>query len=284
MRAFLAVWCSRLLGKTGVYAPGDNIKKIDPQYRVEFWRAAEEGATAATHLLRMLIRALDYMPPIDITFGDFLSAAITADSEACPDDRKYNYRRMLRESFLDYGIKPASTNREEPGRWDKPDAELTYGHVHFDAMKWDREAIFRFIWENREALNLVDEALTLVESVRPAVRLAPDGFVLREVVVEYYQLITLPAGELGSIGLQAPEGMPEWQTVRLYGGSTLIFDEFGHLKFDIGNSLNSSRQNGRLRQMWERGDFNEELHAERRFARLHRERALYEPTMIKEQW
>jgi hypothetical protein len=285
MRAFLRVWWNRLLGKIGL---GDGLtSKLSPQdleRRIEVWRVVEEGSTSAKHLLRMIIRALDYMPPVDISFGDFLSAIVTADGEACPNDTRYDYRRILLDAFARFGIKPSSTNPTVRGGWKTPVTEFVYGHAHSDSMRWDREAIFRFIWENRKALKLVDNALTMVESVRPVARIAPDGFVLREVVVEYFQLLTLQAAELKKIGLRAPSGMPNWQSVTLCGGGTLLFDEYGHLKFDISNRLNSKRQNDRLKELWLRGAFRRGFAAEPQFARLHRERALRRATPREEQW
>ena len=49
-------------------------------------RAAEEGAKAATQLLTMLIRGLDYLPPVEFEFGDLLDAVLLADDEVVPDD------------------------------------------------------------------------------------------------------------------------------------------------------------------------------------------------------
>jgi len=49
-------------------------------------RVVEDGADAAEQLLTMSIRALDYAPPTDLEFCDFLSAFLTADSEIVPDD------------------------------------------------------------------------------------------------------------------------------------------------------------------------------------------------------
>ena len=42
-------------------------------------RLADETCKAAEHVLRMCIRALDYCPAVDITFGEYLRALITAD-------------------------------------------------------------------------------------------------------------------------------------------------------------------------------------------------------------
>ena len=44
-------------------------------------RMAREAAECAQHVLHMCIRALDYCPPVDLTFGDYLRAIITADRE-----------------------------------------------------------------------------------------------------------------------------------------------------------------------------------------------------------
>jgi len=41
---------------------------------------ALEAARAAQHVLNMCIRALDYCPPVALTFGDYLRALITADN------------------------------------------------------------------------------------------------------------------------------------------------------------------------------------------------------------
>ena len=40
------------------------------------------------------------------------------------------------------------------------------------------------------------------------------------------QILTLEAAELPSIGLHRPEGMDRRQSLRLYGGGALLFDEF----------------------------------------------------------
>jgi hypothetical protein len=66
---------------------------------------ANEASKAAAHVLNMCIRALDYCPPMDITFGDYLRALITADAELVKDD-KYNYRLAFIDAFRKRGIYP----------------------------------------------------------------------------------------------------------------------------------------------------------------------------------
>jgi hypothetical protein len=53
----------------------------------------------------MCIRAIDYCPPVDITFGDYLRGIITADYDLNPDD-EFGYRLAFVESFRQWGIHP----------------------------------------------------------------------------------------------------------------------------------------------------------------------------------
>ena len=68
-------------------------------------RLANEAAKAASHVLSMCIRALDYVPPVDITFGDYLRAIITADIDLVADDSR-DYRLAFIEAFRRRGIYP----------------------------------------------------------------------------------------------------------------------------------------------------------------------------------
>jgi hypothetical protein len=79
---------------------------IHPDLRA---RLASEASKSARHLLRMCIRALDYLPAVDVTFFDFLRALVTADAEFVPDDR-LAYRVAIVESFLRRGITPGPSD------------------------------------------------------------------------------------------------------------------------------------------------------------------------------
>ncbi|HUQ30971.1 MAG TPA: hypothetical protein VM095_02580 [Pyrinomonadaceae bacterium] len=276
MRAFIQVWVHRMEGM-GLLTE----KFLDRR------RVVEEGASAANLLLTMSIRALDYTPPVHLEFCDFLSALLTADRELRPDaESRFGYRDVLLKNFADYGLKPASENDEpERGVWKQPRREMVYNQTHFESMQRDPDEVFRFIWENREALDLYQDAYSHVISVRPCLRVAPDGFTLRETVVEFIQTLELEASQLGALKIRPPKGMPGTQNVRLYGGNTLIFDEYGHLKYNIHNRLNNpSRQSRRLRFLWEYGFFDPRATALRRFSSMHRQRALNLVSRRSEEW
>ncbi len=103
--AFLSIYRARVAdlfrlatGGTGVLPAG----AIHPDL-VE--RLADEAAKSAQHVLNICIRALDYCPQVDLTFGEYLRAIITADADLVPDDDKH-YRLAFIEAFRHRGIYP----------------------------------------------------------------------------------------------------------------------------------------------------------------------------------
>jgi hypothetical protein len=84
-------------------------------------RLAGEAADIAQHLLRICIRALDFCPPVDINFGDYLRALITADIQLNPEDDG-GYRVSLIEAFRARGIFPdgLKTLSDESLVWNRP--------------------------------------------------------------------------------------------------------------------------------------------------------------------
>lgn len=264
LNAFIKVWVNRLKGLGAVTAG-----KLDRD------RVVEEGANAADYLLTMTIRALDYTPPVDLQFSDFLSALITADSEIRPDDSKYHFRRLLLKSFGRYGIKPSSSGyASEPGAWNPCQDMLFYERTHFESMQRDPVEVFRFIWENRKALGIREDTYNSVSWVRPCHRVGPDGFILRETVIEYIQMLRLRASDLKKLKLHIPVDMDPDKEVPLWGGGTLVFDEYGRLKFHIRNDiLNLEQQSRRLQYLWERGFFEYRPALHFSIGAMHRRRA-----------
>lgn len=276
MNAFLGVWLKRIEKLKKGKASGS---KLDRQLVVE------QGADAAGQLLTMCIRALDYAPPTDLQFCDFLSALITADREAVPDDNKYGYRAVLIESFAAYGLRPPGSAESHGGWGMVNNSNLTFDRSHFESMLRDPDEVFRFIWENRETLKLEEDAYTKVISVRPCLRVGPDGFTLRETVAEYIQMMTLTPAEVETLEISTPRDMPANQEITLYGGGALVFDEYGRLKYHARNRiLNRERQTRRLKYLWRYGFFDDEQGIQNPFARLHLQRALDLPTNRKEKF
>lgn len=83
-------------GGTGILPKGE----LHPDLVDELAKIAAE---TAGRVLRMCIRALDYCPPMDITFGDYLRAIITADYDMVADDSR-GYRVAFVEAFQKRGI------------------------------------------------------------------------------------------------------------------------------------------------------------------------------------
>ena len=84
-------------------------------------RLAQEASKIAANFVNICIRALDYLPPVDLHFGEFLRALITADSDLVPDD-PYDYRAELIKAFRLRGIIPqdVTSYSEEALRWHGP--------------------------------------------------------------------------------------------------------------------------------------------------------------------
>lgn len=72
-------------------------------------RIAAEASRTAQSVLNMCIRAFEYLPPIDITFGDYLRALVTADFELSPADES-GLRANMIEAFRARGIYPENVS------------------------------------------------------------------------------------------------------------------------------------------------------------------------------
>jgi hypothetical protein len=271
MRAFVDVW-TRRLGTLGTIQ-GDYLDRR---------RVAEEGADVADQLLTMVVRALDYTPPIHLRFGDFLSALLTADTEVREDDSRYHLRSTLLDWFGRYGVTPAS--REAGGVWERSDLQLARDGVRFGSLQADPTEMFRLVWANREQLQIDPSAFTRVSSVRPCLRIGPeDGLPVRETVAECIQYLSVPAGELSAYGLKRPKGMPDDENVVLEGGSTLILDEYGMLKYELFNGLFEGAQE-RIDYLFEQGYYDPGASFAVRLSNLHRRRALAGAAARGELW
>ena len=298
LRGFIEAWSQRIV------ASG-----LEEQRQYPIGHVAEDGADIADALMTMWIRAIDYMPPVHLEFGDALSAALTADLEVRPDDSRYELRRHMLEQFHLFGIEPASKRARPVGTWQRAPQNVCYDRVRFESMRSDKDEVFRFLWENRKELELRTGAHTQVLSVRPCVRTGIDGFQLRETMVQYYQVARLTPSELKEVGITAPaeylqglraaereqrarrappeaagaqaDAKPDGETdvtTPLYGGGILVFDEYNRLKYWVHNDVFGSKQSERLKYLWTTGQLEPRADRARyraaRLSTLHRLRAL----------
>ena len=138
-----------------------------------------------------------------------------------------------------------------------------------------------------DRLTVWDGALAATGTSVKVRRNPDDGFALRESVAEYYQQVAVRADELERRPwrIRKPKDMPADTRVTLHGGGTLIFDEYGRLKFNIHNRLdNSELQGRRVADLWRYGALASGSLKRRRFSYIHRQRAMNAPVLSPEQW
>lgn len=278
--AFLSIYKSRVADLLRIASNGTGILQPGELHPDLVNRLADEAAKSAEHVLRICIRALDYCPPVDITFGEYLRALITADFDLVPDDKR-KYRIAFIEAFRRRGIYPRNvrTLSEESLRWRAPETDALDG-LFEDQLKrilenWDmnanREEIFNqtaakraelnrvlrpaigFNTANEERRNEMLEHLGLlpgrdrrleVHSIRPCRRIGPNGEFLRELVVELVQTVDvkLPPPD-GDGGDGEPKKLP---TLKQRAANDREQPE-GSFKFRGGSTLLVNMTTGKVR-------------------------------------
>ncbi len=103
--AFLSIYRARVADLFRLATGGSGVLPAGAIHPDLVERLADEASKSAQHVLNMCIRALDYCPPVDLTFGEYLRAVITADFDIVPNDDKY-YRLAFIEAFRRRGIYP----------------------------------------------------------------------------------------------------------------------------------------------------------------------------------
>jgi hypothetical protein len=111
--AFIAIYKARIADLLRIYTGGTGVLPNGAIHPDLVRRLADEAAKSAGHVLNMCIRALDYLPPVDVTFFEYLRALITADFDLVSDDR-HNYRVAFVEAFRRRGIYPLNLDATTP--------------------------------------------------------------------------------------------------------------------------------------------------------------------------
>jgi hypothetical protein len=255
LQAFVAIWVGRL-------------EPLRSDGGLDADRVAEEGVKSARHLLGMVLRALDYLPPVELEFADIVDAILTADQRLTPND-DHHYRDTLRTTFESFGIKapnhpivdedrvvaPARRSRAQTVHPPDPDTDgalgLRYEHLNLVALRTSPEAVYQFIWNNAAVLDIDVRLATRVERVLSSTRVGPNGLVVTEILADYVQSLRTTAADLPP-GLRAPAGMSPDTVVELWGGGVLVFDQFGRFRLHQRQPiLDLDRQNRRLEHLFD---------------------------------
>jgi len=232
---------------TGELPPGDLSSELQEILVSEVRRIADQ-------FLRICIRAIDYCPPVDVRFGDYLRALITADSDVVPDD-KLGYREAIIKAFGQRGLFGEGTTAmtEDALRWGAPAiaispvAELSFSNMEFDGdpgkpvsvaeMRRQAGALGRLVSQPAYAreFGLVCPGtaefeaggydLPLVESVRSARRVGVDQEVNFDTVAEVIQ--------------HRHVKLPNGRSFSFFGGSTIILGPRGNVRYIIRKRVNN---------------------------------------------
>ncbi len=222
--AFLSIYQSRTEDLMRLASNGTGILAAGAIHPDLVNRLASEAGKSAQHVLNICIRALDYCPTVDLTFGEYLRALITADYDLVRDDDR-GYRIAFIEGFRRRGIYPTDvkTLSVESLRWRPPEdggtrdairytfERLTqwkkYNKLRDFMLKWDLNSDRKSAFIHAEALGgLIHEAIEVVgkkdkisvagldsslpfqiHSIRPTRRVGPDGQFISELVIEIAQ-------------------------------------------------------------------------------------------------
>lgn len=103
--AFLSIYKHRIKSLLRVATNGTGVLPDGDLHPDLVDLLANNAADTASRVLRICVRAVDYCPPVDLTFGDYLRAIITADIDMIADDER-NYRVAFIEAFQKRGIFP----------------------------------------------------------------------------------------------------------------------------------------------------------------------------------
>ena len=107
--AFLTVFKNRSRDLLRIASGGSGILPEGELHPDLVNRLSKEASKTAKHFLNICIRAVDYCPPVDITFGDYLRAIITADCDLVKKDI-HGYRISIIDAFKRRGIFPDGLN------------------------------------------------------------------------------------------------------------------------------------------------------------------------------
>jgi len=198
--AYFSIYVKRTADLFRIYRAGggrlDSPDIPDPLAK----RLASEAARTADEFFRVCVRALDYCPPVDVTFGEFLRALITTARDLDQVD-EVGVRDSFMQAFRLRGIVPetASFFSEaaiaypivDPGRVDSIEG-LDFGDPNgLSRQQKETNAVvlkqYANLPANKRKLGFDLNFEVTVPSYHPTFRIGHDGSLRSEMVVEMVQ-------------------------------------------------------------------------------------------------
>ena len=210
----------------------------------------------ADQFTNLVIRAVDYCPPVDVRLGEYLRALLTADYDLVPDDN-WGYREALVRAFRRHGVQVEGVLdlTEDALLWRGPERRLPRipGLSRSDAesvpqilssilkirppltdqglQRRRAQIVGRYITEPEHLYYFGLAAPSssrkiekpVVESVREVRRVGPDGVFNDDIVAEV---------------IQRRRTRGRW----FYGGSTIILSASGIVRYVIAKNVMSTRR------------------------------------------
>lgn len=188
---------------------------------------AKAASKTANILFKICVRAIDYCPAVDISFGDYLRALITSDRDNHPAD-PLGVRDALMQAFRLRGILPQDAQyfSEDSLCWSPvppnklPDVQdLIFGDPNGltnEEKDHNGKVLRQYAKDHAEDLGFDPNGEVIsVPSFHPAFRLTPDGTMRVDMIVEMAQREEVPY-DPDSLGLK---------TFPMRGGSTLLISK-----------------------------------------------------------
>lgn len=124
--AFLTVYQRNIADLLRIATGGTGIVPAGNLHPDLVARLAAEAVKTAEHFLRMVVRAFDFLPVVDVTFSDVVRSIVTSDRELFPDDGG-QLRAILVECLRRRGVAPSgiSSLADEALDWPEPSEALT---------------------------------------------------------------------------------------------------------------------------------------------------------------
>ena len=194
----------------------DLLLKLYQGYRNRKHKPDAAAWHATRRLTQMALQPLDFLPPVDVTFSDYVEAFLIRDELLDPED-EHGYRPLIRQLCGERKI-------QAPQEGQRPKRPRNLTNPHVDGLLASRTSAYKYIHDNRKALRIPAKRDVVVD-VYAAQKVDRTFFRLpQEIIVQYMwkEDVLLKGKEFGAL---------KNKVVPLLCGGTLVFDENANFRY-----------------------------------------------------